>query len=369
MERARTAPLVLCGRDLDAFEQHQTLEQEEPPKWDFLKNNKEENSKGPDLSESDIELAYEKIFRTSYGDLPRAGAGSPIDFEDEKNRIPDNLCNGYTENGNPGSDNEEAKATRNDRNWKLCHSAKITVNEGPGFMLSGKLTKNKSEAKSKDKILEAVLPESLKGMGQENIIRFLKAKVRMMAEQLEVLQSDEKKHIEKIKELQSDRDRVTEDRDKWIQQANMAKNVLVRHEQQASSIVVRMQNIQAENGHLKREVEKLKKELKQATQYSGSNEVRLNRSIEEVEKLKVSLRQAKQDEKDLREAHRKKAEELSGAVKRLDKQRIELLHAFKKQLVIIDNLKKQKGLIEAGKFVKSVEDDFMDFLDWNPGNT
>lgn len=90
------------------------------------------------------------------------------------------------------------------------------------------------------------------------------------------------------------------------------------------------------------EVEKLKKELKQITQNSGSNEVRLNRSIEEVEKLKASVRQAKQDEKDLRESHRKKTEELSGAVKRLDKQRIELLHAFKKQLVIIDNLKKQK---------------------------
>lgn len=90
------------------------------------------------------------------------------------------------------------------------------------------------------------------------------------------------------------------------------------------------------------ESEKLKKELKQINLNSGSNEVRLNRSIEEIEKLKNALRQAKQDEKDLRETHRKKTEELSGAVKRLDKQRVELLHAFKKQLIIIDNLKKQR---------------------------
>lgn len=166
---------------------------------DFLKD-KEENSKSPELTEKDIELTYEKLFQTSEKDrdLPRPTDGSATESSDGKT---DHVSSSEPENGISASDsNEEAKASRNHRNWKLCHSANITaMNEGHGFLLSGKLTRHKSEIKLKDKTLDNVLPESLKGMGQDNIIRFLKAKIKVLTEQLEVLHSDEKKHIDKIK--------------------------------------------------------------------------------------------------------------------------------------------------------------------------
>lgn len=82
---------------------------------------------------------------------------------------------------------------------KMPSSMVSTTNIGQGLMLPGKLTRHKSELKLKDKVDTNVLPEALKGMGQEGIVRFLKAKVKMLSEQLEIIQKDEKKHIEKIK--------------------------------------------------------------------------------------------------------------------------------------------------------------------------
>lgn len=95
---------------------------------------------------------------------------------------------------------------KSNKNLKPASSAKLpssiisTTNLGQGLTLPGKLTRHKSETKLKEKVIDNnVLPESMKGMGQEGIVRFLKAKVKMLTEQLEIIQKDEKKHIEKIK--------------------------------------------------------------------------------------------------------------------------------------------------------------------------
>lgn len=95
---------------------------------------------------------------------------------------------------------------KSNKNLKPANSAKLpssiisTTNLGQGLTLPGKLTRHKSETKLKEKVIDNnVLPESMKGMGQEGIVRFLKAKVKMLTEQLEIIQKDEKKHIEKIK--------------------------------------------------------------------------------------------------------------------------------------------------------------------------
>lgn len=46
----------------------------------------------------------------------------------------------------------------------------------------------------------------------------------------------------------------------------------------------------------------------------------------------------------------------------LNKQRIELVHAFKKQLLLIDNLKRQNICLEKAKLLEFVESDFVKML-------
>jgi hypothetical protein len=70
--------------------------------------------------------------------------------------------------------------------------------------------------------------------------------------------------------------------------------------------------------------------------------VRLNRSLEELEKLRTAMHNHKRDDKELRDLTRKKDDKLAANIKQLEKQKSELLLGFKKQMQLIDNLKKQK---------------------------
>jgi hypothetical protein len=90
------------------------------------------------------------------------------------------------------------------------------------------------------------------------------------------------------------------------------------------------------------EIETLKKELRIAVQTSKANEVRLNRSLEELEKLRTIVHKHEHDDKELRDLTRRKENEVAVVIKRLEKQKSELLLGFKKQMQLIDNLKKQK---------------------------
>jgi hypothetical protein len=70
--------------------------------------------------------------------------------------------------------------------------------------------------------------------------------------------------------------------------------------------------------------------------------VRLNRSLEELEKLRSAVHNHERDDKELRELTRKQHDKVAEDMKRLEKQKSELLLGFKKQMQLIDNLKKQR---------------------------
>ncbi len=74
----------------------------------------------------------------------------------------------------------------------------------------------------------------------------------------------------------------------------------------------------------------------------NQKEVKLNRALEDIEKYKTTLKETKGGEKDANQQARKETDKLLADIKRLEKQKNELLFAFKKQLKLIDVLKRQK---------------------------
>lgn len=96
----------------------------------------------------------------------------------------------------------------------------------------------------------------------------------------------------------------------------------------------------------------------------GSNkEAKLNRLVEENEKLKMQLREAKVSEQGKNQNTRKDLEKLVEDNRKLERQRNELLQAFKKQMKLIDVLKRQKMHIESAKLLAFSEDEFVKTLE------
>ncbi|XP_067004436.1 testis-expressed protein 9 isoform X2 [Anabrus simplex] len=210
------------------------------------------------------------------------------------------------------------------------------------------------------------LPETTQGMGAEAIIRLFRAKGKLLQEECFSLQKECKKQSEELRRMHAEQRLLEEDRKRWQQQANVSKEQSNRLEQSLATSNKKLGEKEAENNSLKKELESLKKEMKQTTQTYGNNEIRLNRALEEVEKLKSALKHAKLEEKELRESTRKKNEEFTANIKRLEKQKLELVTAFKKQLQLVDNLKKQKAHLEASRVVQFTEEEFLKLLEWNP---
>lgn len=67
---------------------------------------------------------------------------------------------------------------------------------------------------------------------------------------------------------------------------------------------------------------------------------------------------------DIANEDHKKIEALKSENKKLEKQKGELMIGFKKQLKLIDVLKRQKMHIEAAKMLSFTEEEFMKALEW-----
>ncbi|KAM9366748.1 testis-expressed protein 9 isoform 1-T1 [Symphorus nematophorus] len=195
-------------------------------------------------------------------------------------------------------------------------------------------------------------------------IRVLKAKLRIMQEELDQLsceyykKDDENaKLCAKIKEIEDDRARLQKTTS--IQQTQIEK-----HKALADESGKKCDGLQLQVSALHKEIEKLNRSHKQAAVVHGTVEVRLNRALEEVEKLKTQLNKMKQMNKDkISEEHQSK-ENLLAENNMLKKQKAELIMGFKKQLKLIDILRRQKMHFEAAKMLSFTEDEFMKALDW-----
>ncbi|KAF0043224.1 hypothetical protein F2P81_004561 [Scophthalmus maximus] len=195
-------------------------------------------------------------------------------------------------------------------------------------------------------------------------MRVFNAKLRIMQEELDQLsceyykKDDENAKLSaKIKELEEDRARLQ--RTTSIQQTQIEK-----HRALAEESAKKSDGLQLQVSGLLKEIENLNRSNKQAAAAHGTVEVRLNRAQEEVERLKTQLGKMKQMSKDKTSEEHQSKENLLAENKMLKRQKAELIVGFKKQLKLIDILKKQKMHFEAAKLLSFKEDEFMKALDW-----
>ncbi|XP_029869623.2 LOW QUALITY PROTEIN: testis-expressed protein 9 [Aquila chrysaetos chrysaetos] len=209
-----------------------------------------------------------------------------------------------------------------------------------------------------------IIPSVGNEIGAEAQIRFLKAKLRVMQEELNSVVCECRKKDDENQNLKT-RLKSTEEENTRLQRTiNMQHSQTEKYKMLSQEANKKSEGLQQEVIALEKELENLKRVQKQAAIGQSATEVRLNRALEEAERYKVELNKLKQSNKDVANQELKTIEELKTENKKLQKQKGELMTGFKKQLKLIDILKRQKMHIEAAKMLSFTEEEFMKALEW-----
>ncbi|XP_008946018.1 PREDICTED: testis-expressed sequence 9 protein [Merops nubicus] len=195
-------------------------------------------------------------------------------------------------------------------------------------------------------------------------IRFLKAKLRVMQEELDSVVCECRKKDDENQNLKH-RLKDTEEENSRLQRAiSMQHSQTEKYKTLSQEANKKSEGLQQEVIALEKELENLRRVQKQAATSQSATEVRLNRALEEAERYKVELNKVRQTNKDVANQELKTIEELKMENKKLQKQKGELMTGFKKQLKLIDILKRQKMHLEAAKMLSFTEEEFMKVLEW-----
>ncbi|CAM9270091.1 unnamed protein product [Ascophyllum nodosum] len=205
-----------------------------------------------------------------------------------------------------------------------------------------------------------------RGIGEEATVRFFKAKLAASQNQLEEAQhihkNSQKELVELRKQSAKEQERARHVSRELQQLQQRAERENKSKKEEAGNIAKLLARVDEFEGELATS----KKNSRQAETDKKSLEVRLHRALEEVSKLKEALQQARGQSKDQCQEQRMEIVRLEGQQQRLERQKMELVSAFKKQLKLIDVLKRQKFHVEAARVLAFTEEDFIKMLDWHP---
>ncbi|XP_012220862.2 testis-expressed protein 9 [Linepithema humile] len=203
-------------------------------------------------------------------------------------------------------------------------------------------------------------------LGNRAVVNLLKGKIDMLYKELQAMQFEYNKKCDYSKELEAENKKLEDAQVKLYNQIATLKDTITKLENIKFDALSSCQTLNNENVVLKKDLEDLRKEVKTLNQQSINYDVRLNRSLETNEKLRTALKCNQIEEKELRNQIRKLQEDKRLAVKTLEKQRSELVQAFKKQMLLIDNLKKQNMYLTGNGQICLMEEDFAKLLEWKP---
>jgi septal ring factor EnvC (AmiA/AmiB activator) len=94
--------------------------------------------------------------------------------------------------------------------------------------------------------------------------------------------------------------------------------------------------------NMQKEVSNTARAAKSAESSTSSFEVRLNRALEDVDRLKAELASSRTAATEMDKTNKESSASMQSQLKRLEKQRGDLVAAFKKQMRLIDILKRQR---------------------------
>ena len=119
---------------------------------------------------------------------------------------------------------------------------------------------------------------------------------------------------------------------------------------------------------LRKELDETRVKLKSVQQTNTTLDGRLFKAHEDLEYVRKNFHVAKEAERRLQEALQQDRKFYEAKIKTFEKQQSEMRSAFKKQMLLLENLKRQNARLEQAKLIQLAEKDFAQILDWNCGD-
>ena len=199
-------------------------------------------------------------------------------------------------------------------------------------------------------------------LSQETAQRLRRAKAKA-AEQNEYLER-EREFTSRIQAAETEKAKADQENKALKKEVAHLRHQLDRAEAARSDAENQAGSLKGELRNAERAIQKATKDASQKNSETRSVDVRLARALQDAEKSKLALQEAQRHHRDAIDDHRKHHDKLQAHIRKLDHHKSQLLTAFKKQLKLIDVLKRQKIHMEAARLLAFTEDDFINLVDF-----
>lgn len=220
------------------------------------------------------------------------------------------------------------------------------------------------------------LDKAANEMGTEAAMKFYKARVKSLQKDIQDYSNQMKLKDDKIKELDIKYNAAMIESKKVTKAQTQFHSRLDRQRKEFDALQLKFKKQTAMMNEMQKENEKLRQNLrmdgpgsnKEAEPATGGNnndrikDLKYTRALEEVEKLKSQLSEAQKQQREDNDKQRKDSENLRKDNKRLERQKQDIVLAFKKQMKLIDVLKRQIIHLEASKQLSFTEEEFTSLM-------
>lgn len=200
-------------------------------------------------------------------------------------------------------------------------------------------------------------------IGEKATIRLQQAKLKSIHQDLTKSVARNKVLEQKLSSSQSSVKRVKEENLKLGKQLQNAQAASEKHLNLSKEQELKITDLERQITALEKELKQTDRAAKQNENKNNSRDIRLNRALEEIERYKTMLKQKESARQETAGSDQIQIERLRDENKKLERQKTELLAAFRKQLKLIDVLKRQKMHIEAAKMLSFSEEEFAQIID------